>query len=66
MLIDGVSSHLRNILCRLGLDVEGDECIGHEVVHRLKPLLPNEVFPIVEQPVVEGLVPKSGMRSRLR
>lgn len=58
MLVDGVGGHLGDVLRRLGLDVEGDERVRDEVVDRLEPLLPDEVLPIVEQPVVEGLVTK--------
>lgn len=58
MLVDGVGGHFGDVLRRLGLDVEGDEGVGHEVMDRLEPLLPDEVLPIVEQPVVEGLVTK--------
>lgn len=59
MLVDGVGGHLGDVLGRLGLDVEGDERVRDQVVDRLEPLLPDEVLPIVEQPVVEGLVSKS-------
>lgn len=56
MLVDGVGGHFGDVLGRLGLDVEGDERVRHQVVDRLEPLLPDEVLPVVEQPVVEGLV----------
>lgn len=59
MLVDGIGGHFGDVLRRLGLDVEGDERICDEVVNRLEPLLPDEVLPIVEQPVVEGLVTNS-------
>lgn len=58
MLVDGIGGHFGDVLRRLGLDVEGDERVCDEVVDRLEPLLPDEVLPIVEQPVVEGLVAK--------
>ncbi|TNN78414.1 hypothetical protein EYF80_011398 [Liparis tanakae] len=29
---------------------------------RLEPLLPDKVLPVIKQPVVEGLVPKPGLR----
>lgn len=58
MLVDGIGGHLGDVLRRPGLDVEGDERVRHQVVDRLEPLLPDEVLPIVEQPVVEGLVTK--------
>lgn len=58
MLVDGIGGHFGDVLRRLGLNVEGDERVRHEVVDRLEPLLPDEVLPIVEQPVVEGLVTK--------
>lgn len=60
MLVDGIGGHFGDVLRRLGLDVEGDERVRHEVVDRLEPLLPDKVLPIVEQPVVEGLVSKPG------
>lgn len=69
MLVDGIGGHLGDVLRRLGLDVEGDERVRDEVVDRLEPLLPDEVLPIVEQPVVEGLVTKPaamGGRGRRR
>lgn len=56
MLVDRIGGHLGDVLGRLGLDVEGDERVRHQVVDRLEPLLPDEVLPIVEQPVVEGLL----------
>lgn len=56
VLVDGVGGHFGDVLGRLGLDVEGDERVRHQVVDRLEPLLPDEVLPVVEQPVVEGLV----------
>lgn len=62
MLIDGVSGHFGDILRCLGLDVERDECVRHKVMDRLEPLFPDKVLPIVEQSVVEGLVPKSGLK----
>lgn len=64
MLVDGIGGHFGNVLRRLGLDVEGDERVRHEVVDRLEPLLPDEVLPIVEQPVVEGLVTKPEHRTQ--
>lgn len=60
VLIDGVGGHFGDVLRRLGLNVESDEGVRHEVVDGLKPLLPNKVLPVVEQSVVEGLVPKPG------
>lgn len=60
MLVDGIGGHSGDVLRRLGLDVEGDERVRHQVVDRLEPLLPNKVLPIVEQPVVEGLMAKPG------
>lgn len=62
MLIDRVRGHFGDVLCSLGLDVKSDEGIRHEVMDRLKPLLPNKVFPIIEQSVVEGLVSEPGLR----
>lgn len=56
VLVDGVGGHFGDVLGRFGLDVEGDERVRHQVVDRLEPLLPDEVLPVVEQPVVEGLV----------
>ena len=58
VLVDGVGGHFGDVLRRLGLDVEGDEGVGHQVVDRLEPLLPDKVLPVVEQSVVEGLVPE--------
>lgn len=58
MLVDRIGGHLGDVLRRLGLNVEGDKRVRDEVVDRLEPLLPHEVLPIVEQPVVEGLVTK--------
>lgn len=58
MLVDRIGGHLGDVLRRLGLNVEGDERVRDEVVDRLEPLLPDKVLPIVEQPVVEGLVTK--------
>lgn len=62
MFVNGVGGHLGDVLRRLGLDVERDEGVCHEVVNRLEPLLPDKVLPIVEQSVVEGLMPESGSR----
>lgn len=62
MLVDGVCGHLGNVLCSLGLDVKRDEGVRDEVMDGLEPLLPDKVLPIVEQSVVEGLVPKPGLR----
>lgn len=62
MLVDGVRGHLSNVLCSLGLNVKRDERIRDEVMDRLEPLLPNKVLPVVEQSVVESLVPKPGLR----
>lgn len=62
MLIDGVSGHFGNVLRRLGLNVESYESVRHKVMDRLKPLLPDKVLPVIEQSVVEGLVPKPGLR----
>lgn len=66
MLVDGIGGHLGDVLRRLGLDVEGDERVRDEVVDRLEPLLPDEVLPIVEQPVVEGLVTKPSGHTKVR
>lgn len=63
MLVDGVRGHFGNVLSSLGLDVESDEGVRHEVVDRLEPLLPDKVLPIIEQSVVEGLVTKPGLRN---
>lgn len=65
MLVDGVSGHFGDVLCRLGLDVKRDESVRHKVVDRLEPLLPNKVLPIIKQSVVEGLVSKPGLRIRV-
>lgn len=62
MLVNRVRGHFGNVLCCLGLDIESDEGIRHEVMDRLEPLLPDKVLPIVEQSVVEGLVSKPGLR----
>lgn len=58
MLVDGIGGHFGDVLRRLGLDVERDERVRHQVVDRLEPLLPDKVLSIVEQPVVEGLLTK--------
>lgn len=62
VLVDGVCGHLGNVLSSLGLDVKRDERVCHEVMDGLEPLLPDKVLPIVEQSVVESLVPKPGLR----
>lgn len=62
VFIDGVGGHLGDVLCCLGLDVQGDEAIRHQVMDRLKALLPHKVLPVIEQSVVQGLVPKPGER----
>lgn len=62
MLVDGVSGHFGDVLRRLGLNVESDEGVRHKVVDRLEPLLPDKVLSVIEQSVVEGLVPKPGLR----
>lgn len=62
MLIDRVRGHLGNVLCSLGLDVKRDERVRDEVMDRLEPLLPDKVLPVIEQSVVESLVPKPGLR----
>lgn len=62
MLVDGVRGHFGDVLRRLGLDVESDEGVSHKVMDRLEPLLTDKVLPVVEQSVVEGLVPKPGLR----
>ncbi len=62
MLVDGVRGHFGDVLRRLGLDVESDEGVRHEVMDRLEPLLPDKMLPVIEQSVVEGLVPKPGLR----
>lgn len=59
VLVDGVSGHFGNVLRRLGLNVESDEGVCHEVVDRLEPLLSDKVLPVVKQSVVEGLVAKA-------
>lgn len=59
MLVDGVGGHFGDVLCRLGLNIEGNKGVSHKVMDRLKPLLPNKVLPVIEQSVVEGLEPKS-------
>lgn len=62
VLVDGVRGHLGNVLCSLGLDVKRDERIRDEVMDGLEPLLPDKVLPVVEQSVVESLVPEPGLR----
>lgn len=58
MLVDGVCGHFGDVLRRLGLNVQSDQGVGHQVMDRLKPLLSDKVLPIVEQSVVEGLMPE--------
>lgn len=62
MLVDGVGSHLGDVLRRLGLDIEGDERVCDQVVDGLEPLLPDKVLPIVEQSVVKSLLPEPGWK----
>lgn len=40
----------------LGLDVEGDQAVCHQVVDGLEPLLAHKVLPIVVEAEVPGLV----------
>lgn len=66
VLVDGVGGHLGDVLRRLGLNVERDEAVRHQVVHRLKPLLPYKVLAIVEKAVVQGLVSEPGTTTTTR
>lgn len=66
VLVDGVGGHLGDVLRRLGLDVEGDEGVRHQVVDRLEPLLADKVLAVVEQSVVEGLVAEPEPEGRHR
>lgn len=60
VLVDWVGCHFGYVLRRLGLDEKSDESIRHQVVDRFEPLLPDEMLPIVKQPVVERLGSKPG------
>ena len=56
VLVDGVDGHLGDVLGRLGLDVERDQAVGHQVVDGFEALLPHKVLPVIVQPEVPGLV----------
>lgn len=64
VLINGVGGHFGNVLRCLCLDVKSDEGVRHQVVDRLKPLLPHKVLSIIKQSVVESLMPKPGLTWR--
>lgn len=50
----------------LGLDVECDQSVSHQVVDGLEPLLAHKVLPVVVQAEVPGLVAEPGsVRRRL-
>lgn len=52
VFVDRVCGHFCNVLSSLGLYVECDQAIGHQVVDGLEPLLTHKVLPIMEEPVV--------------
>lgn len=56
VFVDRVGGHLGDVLCSLGLDVECDQGICHQVMDRLKSLLPDKVLAIIEESVVQSLI----------
>lgn len=60
VLVDGVDGHLGDVLGGLGLDVERDQAVRHQVVDGLEALLPDKVLPIVVEAEVSGLVAEAG------
>ena len=52
VFIDRIGGHLGDVLCCLGLNVECDQGIRHQVMDRLKSLIPDKVLAIIEESVV--------------
>lgn len=59
VLINGVNSHLRDVLSCFGLDVKRDQAICDQVVDWLEPFLSHKVLAIVIEAEVAGLVPEA-------
>ena len=64
VLVDGVGGHAGDVRRGVTLDVERDQAVRHQVVHRLKPLLTHKVLPVIKQSVVQSLITKSDQRQR--
>lgn len=59
VLIDGVCCHFGNILRSLCFYIQCYQAICNQIVDWFESFLPNKVLPIIEQPIVQGLIAKS-------